>query len=286
MAKTQRTRKTGRSGALKTAGIAFIGGGNMAEALIRGLLEAGIAKAGSICVSDVAAGRLTHLRDRYRVRTTSDNAEAAARADIVFIAVKPQNMEEALEAVAPGLKDSCLVVSIMAGVPTGKIEERLGEKGRVVRVMPNAAALVGRGAAGVAGGKRARGRDVETVVGLLASVGRAIVVNEAQMDAVTGLSGSGPAYAAVVIEALADGGVLMGLPRETALMLAAQTVAGTAAMILEAGERPGRIKDQVASPGGTTIEGLAVLEDGGLRSALIRAVEAATLRSRELGRKG
>ena len=286
MAKTQRTRKAGRSGALKTAGIAFIGGGNMAEALIRGLLEAGIAKAGSICVSDVAADRLTHLRARYRVRTTSDNAEAAGRADIVFLAVKPQNMEEALEAVAPGLKDSCLVVSIMAGVPTEKIEERLGGKGRVVRVMPNAAALVGQGAAGVAGGKRARGRDVETVVGLLGSVGQAIVVNEAQMDAVTGLSGSGPAYAAVVIEALADGGVLMGLPRETALRLAAQTVAGTAAMVLEAGEHPGRIKDQVASPGGTTIEGLAVLEDGGLRSALIRAVEAATLRSRELGRKG
>ncbi|HJM41900.1 MAG: pyrroline-5-carboxylate reductase [Nitrospinota bacterium] len=286
MAKTQRARKAGRSGALKTAGIAFIGGGNMAEALIRGLLEAGIAGAGSICVSDVAADRLTHLRDRYRVRTTADNAEAAGRADIVFLAVKPQNMEEALEAVAPGLKDSCLVVSIMAGVPTHKIEDRLGGKGRVVRVMPNAAALVGQGAAGVAGGKRARGRDVETVVGLLGSVGRAIVVNEAQMDAVTGLSGSGPAYAAVVIEALADGGVLMGLPRETALRLAAQTVAGTAAMVLEAGEHPGRIKDQVASPGGTTIEGLAALEDGGLRGILIRAVEAATLRSRELGRKG
>ena len=270
----------------RKAGIAFIGGGNMAEALIRGLLEAGIAKAGSICVSDVVAARLTHLRRRYHVRTTADNAEAAGRADILFLAVKPQNMEEALDAVAPGLKDSCLVVSIMAGVPTEKIEQRLGGKGRVVRVMPNAAALVGKGAAGVAGGKRARRRDVETVVGLLASVGRAIVVNETQMDAVTGLSGSGPAYVAVIIEALADGGVLMGLPRETALMLAAQTVSGAAAMVLETGEHPGRIKDQVASPGGTTVEGLAALEDGGLRSALIRAVEAATLRSIDLGRKG
>lgn len=286
MAKAQRKGKADKvASRLGGATIAFIGGGNMAEALIRGLLRAGAAAPGSLLVSDVAPARLEHLRGAYRVRTVSDNAEAAREADILVLAVKPQNMDEAVGSVSAAVDDSRLIVSIMAGVPTERIEAALGGKGRVVRVMPNAPALVGKGAAGVAGGKKARREDVETVVEMFESVGRAAVVSESHMDAVTGLSGSGPAFVALVVEALADGGVLMGLPRETALTLAAQTVAGAAEMVLETGEHPGRIKDIVASPGGTTIAGLAALEDGGLRGALIRAVEAATRRSRELGQK-
>ncbi len=258
----------------------------MAEALIRGLLQAGIVGPKSIWVSDVLSARLEHLRGAYRVRTVSNNAAAAKQADIIFLAVKPQNMSEALQALSPVMNNSQLVVSIMAGVPTEKIETELGGRGRVVRVMPNAPALVGKGAAGVAGGKKARKQDIETVVDIFHSVGRALVVSESHMDAVTGLSGSGPAFVAAVVEALADGGVQMGLPRETALTLAAQTVAGAAEMIMETGEHPARIKDMVASPGGTTIAGLAAMEDGGLRAALMHAVKAATLRSRELGKKG
>ena len=257
----------------------------MAESLIRGLLRAGITTPASIRVSDVLPARLGHLRRHFRVKTTSDNAEAAKGADILFLAVKPQNMDEALEKIAPVVTNSQLVVSIMAGVPTQTIEAKLRGVGRVVRVMPNAPALIGKGAAGVAGGKMARKQDVDRVVEMFQCVGRALAVSETHMDAVTGLSGSGPAYVAVIVEALADGGVQMGLPRDTALMLAAQTVSGTSEMILETGEHPARIKDMVASPGGTTIAGLAELEDGGLRGTLIRAVEAATYRSRELGQK-
>jgi pyrroline-5-carboxylate reductase len=279
MAKTQKTVMG------KGAKVAFIGGGNMAESLVRGLLRSGTTTPASIRVSDVLPARLGHLRRHYRLRTTSDNAEAAKGADILFLAVKPQDMDEALGKIAPEVTDSQLVVSIMAGVPTKTIEARLGGRGRVVRVMPNAAALIGKGAAGVAGGKKARKGDIEMVVGIFQCVGRALAVDESHMDAVTGLSGSGPAYVALIVEALADGGVQMGLPRDTALMLAAQTVSGASEMILETGEHPARIKDMVASPGGTTIAGLAELEDGGLRGTLIRAVEAATYRSRELGQK-
>ncbi|MFQ5914116.1 MAG: pyrroline-5-carboxylate reductase [Nitrospinota bacterium] len=286
MAKPKGNGKIRRSARLKKGKIAFIGGGNMAEALIRGLLRAGIVSPASLWVSDVLPARLEHLRRTYRVRSVTNNAEAAKPADVIFLAVKPQNMYEALTDIAPVVDHTKLVASIMAGVPTEAIEGLLGGGGRVVRVMPNAPALVGKGAAGVAGGTKARKQDVETVAEMLRSVGRAVVVNESHMDAVTGLSGSGPAFVAVIVEALADGGVHMGLPRETALMLAAQTVAGASEMVLETGEHPARIKDMVASPGGTTIVGLAALEEGGLRGALIRAVQAATLRSREFGKKG
>jgi pyrroline-5-carboxylate reductase len=187
MAKTQKTVMG------KGAKVAFIGGGNMAESLVRGLLRSGTTTPASIRVSDVLPARLGHLRRHYRLRTTSDNAEAAKGADILFLAVKPQDMDEALEKIAPEVTDSQLVVSIMAGVPTKTIEARLGGRGRVVRVMPNAAALIGKGAAGVAGGKKARKGDIEMVVGIFQCVGRALAVDESHMDAVTGLSGSGPA---------------------------------------------------------------------------------------------
>ncbi len=265
--------------------LAFIGGGNMAEALIRGFLSSRIAKPRNICVSDVVATRLDHLRRKFRLRTSQDNAAAVSDADVIILAIKPQNANDALNTIAPVTRNSHLIISIMAGISTSKIETILEGRGRVVRVMPNTPALVGKGATGIAGGKKAQRKDLATVVQFFEAVGRAVVVSESQMDAVTGLSGSGPAYVALMIEALADGGVLMGLSRDTALMLAAQTVSGTASMVLETGEHPGKLRDLVTSPGGTTTAGLAALEDGAMRSDLIRAVEAATVRSMELGQR-
>lgn len=268
----------------KDGHFAFIGGGNMAEALIRGLLRAGFIPPSGIVVSDILPGRLEHLRKSYRVLASPDNARAAKGAGVIILAVKPKDMAEALRSLSGVVEDDQVVITIAAGIPIRFVEEGLGGRGRVVRVMPNTPALIGRGAAGVAQGKKARKKDLDLAVEIFNSVGRAVVVEERLMDAVTGLSGSGPAFVAVVVEALADGGVKMGLSREVALALAAQTVAGTAEMVLQTGEHPGRIKDMVASPGGTTMAGLAALEAGTLRSTLMGAVEAATRRSQELSR--
>lgn len=284
MAKKSVKQKSKRSH-LSELRLAFIGGGNMAEALIRGFLSSGIVIPGNICVSDVVTARLDHLRRAFRLRTSQNSVAAVSDADVVILATKPQNADEVLNTIAPVTQNSHLIVSIMAGISTNKIETILEGRGRVVRVMPNTPVLVGKGATGIAGGKKAKRKDLATVVEFFEAVGRAVVVSESQMDAITGLSGSGPAYVALMIEALADGGVLMGLSRDTALMLAAQTFAGTANMVLETGDHPGKLKDMVTSPGGTTTAGLAALEDGATRSDLIRAVEAATVRSMELGQR-
>lgn len=213
----------------------------------------------------------------------ADNAAVAAAADIVFLSIKPQHMSEVLEGLRGKLTHRHLVISVAAGVPLSRMSEALGPGPRLVPVMPNTPCLVGQGAAGYCLGPGTTADDVAIVERLLSSVGRAYLLDERLLDAVTGLSGSGPAYVCVMIEALADGGVRVGLPRQVAQDLAVQTVLGTAAMILKTGEHPAVLKDQVASPGGTTIAGLAALEAGGLRSALIAAVEAATARLRELG---
>jgi pyrroline-5-carboxylate reductase len=210
------------------------------------------------------------------------NQEVAEEADVIFLAVKPQNMA-AVYADVGGWVQKKLIVSIAAGIPLARLTEGLKTE-RVVRVMPNTPALVGQGAAGYALAKGATESDGELVKQLLSAVGRAYRVDEKLLDAVTGLSGSGPAFVYVVIEALSDAGVKMGLPRDVAAALAAQTVRGSAEMVLATGEHPAVLKDKVASPGGTTIAGLAALESHGLRAALIAAVEAATKRSQELGK--
>ena len=276
-------RKT--RGILKNGHLAVIGGGNMGEALIGGLIRADSIPPSSILVSDVLPARLESLRKTYQVLVCPDNAQAAKGAEVILLAIKPQQMTSALRGLSGVVKDDQLVVTIAAGVPIRVVEEGLGGRGRVIRVMPNTPALIGRGAAGVALGSKAKKKDLDLVVTILNSVGRALEVEEGLMDAVTGLSGSGPAFVAVVVESLADGGVKMGLPREVALTLAAQTVAGTAQMVLETGRHPSQIKEMVSSPGGTTIAGLEALEAGSLRSSLIDAVEAATRRSQELGRR-
>ncbi|HVY48818.1 MAG TPA: pyrroline-5-carboxylate reductase [Minicystis sp.] len=263
--------------------IGFVGGGNMAAALIRGLLHSETVAPDQIRASDVKPERLAELHDKYGIETTEDNAALARWADVLVIAVKPQIVDRVLEPIASGLAEDDLVVSIAAGVPLEALEARLPPKTRVVRAMPNTAAIALAGATAIAPGTHATKHDLEVARALFEAVGRCVVLDESLLDAVTGLSGSGPAYVMLMIEALADGGVKVGLGRDTALLLAAQTVYGAAKLQLETGEHPGRLKDQVTSPGGTAIAGLHTLEAGGLRRTLIDAVEAASTRSAELG---
>jgi len=263
--------------------IAFVGGGNMASALIRGLLHSQTVTADQIRASDVHEERLAELRQKHGVHTTTDNEDVARWADVVVIAVKPQIVDRVLAPIAAALAEGDLVVSIAAGVPIESIEARLPAGARVVRAMPNTAAIALAGATAIAPGAHATPHDLEVARALFEAVGRCVVLDETLLDAVTGLSGSGPAYVMLMIEALADGGVKVGLGRDVALLLAAQTVYGAAKLQLETGEHPGRLKDMVTSPGGTAIAGLHTLEAGGLRRTLIDAVEAASTRSAELG---
>jgi pyrroline-5-carboxylate reductase len=263
--------------------IVIIGGGNMGEAILRGLLMAQLIKPQQVTVTDIVEARLTYLRDTYTVQALTDNVKAVVPADLVLIAVKPQDIVQTIHGIAPVVDDQKVVISIAAGVPTAKIESAFGKPVRVVRVMPNTPALVLAGAAGLCAGSHATPADLEVARVLFEALGKTVLVGEHLMDAVTGLSGSGPAYVFVLIEALADGGVKMGLTREAALTLAAQTVYGSAKLLLETGLHPGELKDRVTSPAGTTIAGLQALEAHAFRGAVIDAVERATLRSRELG---
>jgi pyrroline-5-carboxylate reductase len=265
--------------------IAFLGAGNMAEALVKGLLRAKVADAGEILCTDRRVERGPELKERYGVRFSTSNREATERAELVILSVKPQVMNKLLDEIAPALNDRKLVISIAAGVPIAAIERKVGHGVRIVRTMPNTPALVGAGATALSAGEHATEADLAQAKALFDAIGKTVIVDEPLLDAVTGLSGSGPAYIFLVIEALSDAGVKVGLPRATAQELAAQTVLGSAKLLIETGEHPGRLKDQVTSPGGTAIAGLHTLEAGGLRTTLMDAVEAATTRSRELGKK-
>jgi len=260
----------------------FIGAGKMASALVRGMIRAGTAAPQSIYASDPLEPIRSELATQTGVTVTDSNARVAHKSDVLVLAVKPQQMAHVLTHLRPVLTPQHLVISIAAGVTLRTLAEGLGHEHRIVRVMPNTPALVGEGAACYCLGPRASVADEKLVLACLQSVGKAFPLAESLLDAVTGLSGSGPAFVAVVIEALADGGVRVGLPRDLALALATQTVLGTARLLLETGQHPAELKDQVASPAGTTIAGLQVLERAGLRAALIDAVEAASRRSAEL----
>lgn len=232
---------------------------------------------------DVRAARLEELAERHGIPTSRDLAEATAWADVVVLATKPQVFDRVLPAVGAAVREEALVVSIAAGVSVAAIEANMPAGTRVVRTMPNTPALVDAGATAIAAGTHASEDDVALVKRVFDSVGVTVVLDEYLLDAVTGLSGSGPAYIFLIIEALADAGVKVGLHRDSAQLLAAQTVLGAAKLLLETGEHPGRLKDMVTSPGGTAIAGLHTLEAGGLRTTLINAVESASHRSRELG---
>lgn len=268
---------------LKGKSIGFIGGGTMAEAIMRGITAGGLVDAAAVYATDVSEKRCGHLRDTLGIGIFSTNAELVQKVDIIFLAVKPQIIDTVLQEIGPRLQSSQLVVSIAAGVATPTLEKHLSEPVPVVRVMPNTPVLVREGATAVTLGRFAAREHEELVMELFGAVGRTVAIQEELMDAVTGLSGSGPAYICLIIEALADGGVRMGLSRSTALTLAAQTLLGTAKLLLETGQHPGVLKDMVTSPGGTTIAGVHALEEGGLRASLINGVAAAAERSRELG---
>jgi pyrroline-5-carboxylate reductase len=269
---------------LKDKTLCFIGSGNMGEALVSGLVLSGSARPGNIICTDPREERLDELRTRYGVKTSTDNLAAVRASEIVIYAVKPQLMAEVLKETAELLDMSKRVVSIAAGVPLRAIESLLQKELRLIRVMPNIAASVKESATALSAGKHARREDVELALSIFNSVGKTVFLRENYlMDAITGLSGSGPAYIFIIVDALADAGVKMGLSRKDAQYLAAQTVMGAAKMLMETGEHPGQLKDRVTSPGGTAIAGIHTLEKGGLRTTLINAVEAATLRSKELG---
>lgn len=262
--------------------IGFVGAGNMAEAMIRGLLRGGDFATAQIAASGPREDRMRELRETYGIYATIDN-RAAAASEIVVLSVKPQILSRVLDEVASTISPDALVISIAAGIPVAAIQSRLSPGTRVVRAMPNTPALVDAAATAIARGQFASESDLEDAKRIFDAIGTTVILDESQMDAVTGLSGSGPAYVFLILEALSDAGVKVGLSRRTAQLLAAQTVLGSAKLLLETGEHPGRLKDMVTSPGGTAITGLHTLENGGLRTTLMNAVEAATQRSRELG---
>jgi len=265
--------------------IGFLGAGNMAEALIRGLVRGGHVPAAQVIASGPRRERLDELAAAYGIGVTTSNGEVARRADVLVLSIKPQILPAVLREVAADLRSTTLIVSVAAGVDTATIEELLPAGARVVRTMPNTPALVGAGATGISAGRAATRDDMTLASFMFDAVGLSVVLDEIHLDAVTGLSGSGPAYIFLILEALADAGVKVGLSRRNAQRLAAQTVMGSAKMLLETDEHPGKLKDMVTSPGGTAIAGLHTLEQGGLRTTLINAVETATKRARELGQK-
>ena len=259
----------------------FIGAGKMATALIKGMLRTGVPSE-TISASDVLPSCRAALVNETGVNTTASNLDVLTHSDVIVLAVKPQTMPEVLASLKPSITTEHLVISIAAGISLATLTQALGQEVRIARVMPNTPSLVGEGASGYCLGSSCREADERVVRDCFESVGLAVRVAEPLLDAVTGLSGSGPAFVYIMIEALSDGGVRAGLPREIATQLAAQTVLGAAKMVLETGLHPGVLKDQVTSPAGTTIAGVHALERAGVRAALIDAVMAAAGRSIEL----
>jgi pyrroline-5-carboxylate reductase len=266
---------------LKGRKIGFLGGGAMGEALLTGLIRTGLAPS-ELYVSDISAPRLDYLKQKLGVNITTDNVSMVKGVDIVILAVKPQLAAGVLKKIAVAMSPGQTFISIAAGITTGLIESYLEGHIPVIRVMPNTPCLVGEGASAVSAGKYAGEESVARAMAVFAAAGKAVEVPESLLDCVTGLSGSGPAYMYMILEGFIDGAVRLGLPRQVAKELIAQTMLGSARMVLESDEHPGKLKDMVTTPGGTTIAGLFTLEEGSLRALLMKAVAAAAQRSREL----
>jgi len=266
---------------LQSTNIAILGAGNMGIALLKGLIDGGAAP-GNIAITNKYQHESEAVKTDYGVQIAASNREAIDGADLVILALKPQVFGE-LFAELDGCDRETLFITVAAGVATGTIEAGFGGSPRVVRAMPNTPALVGQGATAIAAGAHASKDDLASAEAVFAKVGTTVIVEEKHLDAVTGLSGSGPAYVMMIVEAFADAGVKVGLPRPTAHALAVQTIRGSIELLTQTGRHPAQLKDQVTSPGGTTISGVHALEQGGLRSTIINAVEAATRRSKELG---
>jgi len=269
---------------LKNKKITIIGTGNMGEALLSGLISSGSSDPKNIICTDIRENKLKSIEEKYSVATTADNIKAVEASEIIIYAVKPQIIASVLRETASCLDMSKLIISIAAGVPLVAIESCLNKELRLIRVMPNIAAFVKESASVIAAGGKATEEDIKLSLAIFDSMGKSIFLKEnILMDAITGLSGSGPAYIFLIVDAMADAGVKVGLSREDALFLSSQTVLGAAKLLIETKEHPGRLKDMVTSPGGTAIAGIHTLEKGGLRTTLINAVEVATKRSQELG---
>lgn len=269
---------------LKDKKIGFIGSGNMGEALISGLIMSRSTPPKNITCSDIREEPLQYIQDKYGINTTTNNTEVVETSDIIIYATKPQILAAVLKETAGALDKTKLVISIAAGVPLAAIASGLGKELRLIRVMPNICAFVKESATAIAAGEFVQDGDVELAKAIFDSVGISVFIQEnVLMDAFTGLSGSGPAYMFMIIDAMADAGVKMGLSRKDSLLLSAQTMMGSAKLLLDSNEHPGQLKDRVTSPGGTSIAGIHTLEQGGLRTTIIDAVEAATARSVELG---
>ena len=270
---------------LKNVKIGFIGAGNMAEALISGMLKSGLTEPNNLLATDPDPLRLEILRTKYNIPSVPTNLEAAYSSELIILAVKPQVMDEVLCGITDAAGNSRLIVTVAAGYPISRVLSHLKPQTPVIRAMPNTPSVIREGVTAITPGPGVLPGQIKIVQSIFNAVGKTVEIEERMLDAVTGLSGSGPAYVCVMIDALADGGVRMGIPRQIAQLLAAQTVLGTARMVVETGDHPGVLKDRVASPGGTTIAGLHQLEKGGVRATLMNAVEAATRRSQELGGK-
>jgi len=268
---------------IKNKNIAFVGSGFMGGALIRGLVESGAVKPSNITATDPRESVLKNLAKELGIKTSSDNSEAVADAGIVVLAVKPQVLESVVKSLKGKLGRKKLIISIAAGVKTGAVAQWLSSGAKVVRAMPNMGATIGLSATALCAGDAANEVDIAIARQIFDSVGESVVVEEKLMDAVTGLSGSGPAFVFAFLEGLIDAGVRCGLTRETATVLARQTLYGAAKMARDLGEHPSLLKERITSPGGTTIAGLTVLEEAGFRGLIIRAVEKAVERSKELG---
>jgi pyrroline-5-carboxylate reductase len=265
--------------------LGIVGAGKMGEAILAGALAKGLYAPGEVILSVRSEKHRQELEQKYGVCATLDNKAIAADASVILLAVKPKAIVEVLGAMSGSLKPVALIISTAAGVPIEAIESRVPSFVGVVRAMPNMAVAVGEGMTALSRGKNVSDEGIKLAEGLFGAVGGVVTLDEEHMDAVTGLSGSGPAYIYIVIESLADGGVKMGLPRDVAIKLAAQTVLGAAKTVLVTGEHPAKLKDQVTTPAGVTIDGILELEEGGVRVALIKSVVKATERSRQLFHK-
>ena len=267
---------------LKDKTIAIIGAGNMGEALVRGLLASKTIGPHQLIAADVRAHRLEHFSTQFAISVTGDNALAVAGADIVLLAVKPQQMTEVLTGLRPWMSREKLVISIAAGVPTSKIEFDLGDSTRVVRVMPNTPAQIGEGAAALSKGRHATDEDLAAATAILGAVGTTASTDEVHLDAVTALSGTGPAYVFLIAEAMIKAGVEVGLNEELAKKLTLQTIIGAAKLMLQGEEEPAELRRKVTSPNGTTEAAMKVMMEGRLVEVFVDAVKAAARRSREL----
>jgi len=267
---------------LKDKKIAVLGAGKLGETLIKGLLEAGVIDIANVRITAGHQHRLDQMRERFNVAGSLSNKEASATADIIILAVKPQTVAIVLSEIGDALRPSQILISVAASVSTAFIEKHLAAAVPVIRAMPNTPCLLKKGMTGIAPGKNASAEHLELAKFIFDAVGRSIVADEKHMDAITGLSASGPAFIYIVIESLAEAGVKVGLPRDVATELAAQTVVGAGSMVLETSEHPAKLKDMVTTPAGCTIDGILELEEGGLRVTLIKAVVKATQRAKEL----